>query len=261
MHWLQLSPNRRPNSLAAAVIFLAPFLAPAGAPAATPAPPPTTAPPPAAPPAAASPATEPAVAHLPHIQVDVAHREIRIDCQAVKATYPLEFVAVRTNTNEYEALVRTDARASDLHLALLMLGLQPGAPLHYDAATKTWLPPTGPLLDIHFAYTKDGKPIEVPARAWMRDVNTHQPPADYTWCFAGSQILPNGSYAADATGSLVGLINNPVSVIDVPALRSRALEARQWERNPDTMPPTGTAVTMIITPAAPPATAPAATAP
>jgi hypothetical protein len=197
--------------------------------------------------------------HLPHVQVDVPRHQVRVDCQAVKATYPLEFVAVRTNTNEYEALVHTDARPSDLHLALLFLGLQPGTPIHFDPATNTWLPPTGPLLNLRFEYVDHGKTINVPAWAWMRDVNTRQAATGYQWCFTGSQIS-NGVYAADATGSLIGLINNPVSVIDVPALKSRALDARQWERNGDAMPATNTPVTLIISPAAAPA-APASSAP
>jgi hypothetical protein len=62
--------------------------------------------------------------------------------------------------------------------------------------------------------------------------------------------MPDGSYAADSTGYLVGVINNEISVIDVPSLKSRALEARQWERNSDVMPPTDTPVTMILSPAA-----------
>ena len=39
-------------------------------------------------------------------------------------------------------------------------------------------------------------------------------------------------------------------MLDVPALKSRALEARDYEHNSDLMPATGTAVTMILSPAA-----------
>ena len=197
--------------------------------------------------AAAAPATQP-LARLPHIQIDVRRKEVRVECEAVKADYPLEFLAVVTNTNEYEALVHSEVKPSDLHLGLLMLGLKPGEPLHYVEETRTWVPPTGPALRIWFEYEKDGKRERVPAAHWMREVKTKKEPADFTWVFTGSKMFGDGTYGANATGSLVGVINNELSVLDVPALKSRALEARDWERNPDTMPPTGTKVTMILSP-------------
>jgi hypothetical protein len=61
--------------------------------------------------------------------------------------------------------------------------------------------------------------------------------------------MEDGSYAADGTGCLVGVINNELSVLDVPALKSRAIEAREYERNDALMPDTGTPVTMILSPA------------
>jgi hypothetical protein len=205
------------------------------------------------------PATRPA-GKLPHLQVDATKKEVRMECQAVKADYPLEFLAVVTNTNEYEAVVRSDAKPSDLHLALLIIGLKPGQPVHYSESTKTWLPPSGPPVDIWFEYQKAGKTQKVPAYRWMRDVKTHKEAPPMTWCFTGSKVLDDGSYAANATGCLIGVINNELSVLDVPALKSRAIEARDFERNPDLMPDTGTAVTMILSPAADldtPATKPA----
>jgi hypothetical protein len=199
--------------------------------------------------ALAAPATQP-VGKLPHIAVDVKTREVRVDCEAVKADYPLEFLAVLSNTNEYEAVVRSDAKPSDLHLALLMIGLKPGQPVHYSESTKAWLPPTGPPVDIWFEYQKDGKSIKVPAYRWMRDVKTKKQAPPMAWVFTGSRVMDDHNYAADATGCLIGVINNEYSVLDVPALKSRALEAREYERNPDLIPPTGTPVTMILSPAA-----------
>jgi hypothetical protein len=215
--------------------------------------------------ARAAPTTAP-VGKLPHIDVDIQQKQVRVECEAVRADYPLEFLAVVRNGNEYESIVRTDAKPSDLHLALLMLGLKPGEPVHYSESTKTWLPPSGPPVVIWFEYDKDGKHQKVPATRWMRDVHTkHEPPA-FSWVFTGSKTMSDGTYAADPTGYLISVINNELSVLDVPDLKSRALEARELERNPDTMPATGTPVTMILSPAggagAPaPAAAPVTTPP
>jgi len=196
----------------------------------------------------AAPATQP-VGKLPHIEVDVGHREVRVECEAVKASYPLEFLAVVTNTNEYEALVHTQAKPSDVHLGLLMIGLKPGEPLRYVEESKTWIPPTGPAIQIWFEYDKDGKHEKVPASRWMRDVKTGKEPSEYSWVFTGSKTLGDGTYGGDVTGYIVSVINNEMSVVDVPALKSRAMEAREWERNGDVMPATGTKVTMILSPA------------
>lgn len=223
---------------------------------------------PATEPSNTSPTTAPTAAaaagKLPHLQVDAKQKLVRVDCEAVKADYPLEFLAVVTNTNEYEALVRSEVKPSDLHLALLIIGLKPGTPVHYSESTKTWLPPSGPPVDLWFEYQKDGKTVKIPAYRWMRDVKTHKEAPPMTWVFTGSKLLDDGTYAADATGCLVGVINNELSVLDVPALKSRALEARDYERNADLMPPTGTPVTMILSPAQAgdtPATRPAAESP
>jgi len=215
-----------------------------------------------------SPATRP-VGKLPHLTIDAKNRQVLVDCQAVQADMGLEFLAVVTNTNEYEALVRSEVKPSDLHLALLMLGMKPGQPIHFSEATRQWFPPTGPPLQIEFRYEKDGRPMTVPANRWMRDVKTKAEAPAMTWVFTGSRVTEDGSYAADSTGCLVGVVNNELSVIDVPALASRALEARSWERNPDLMPGTGSPVTMVLTaldapplgavPAATPSTEPAPT--
>ena len=208
--------------------------------------------------AAGPPATRP-VDRLPHLHVDVRAREVRVDCEAVAADYPLEFLAVVTGTNEYEAVVRSDVKPSDLHLALLLIGLKPGQPVHYSEATHTWFPPQGPPVDVWFEYERQGKRQRVPAYRWLRDVHTKAAPPAFTWVFTGSHTV-DGVYTADQTGSLVGVINNENSVLDVPDLRSRAIEARSYERNPDLMPATGSVVTMVLTAAVaatPPGTRPA----
>ena len=208
---------------------------------------------------AAGPATAPA-GRLPHLAVDARGRTVRVDCEAVAADYPLEFLAVVTGTNEYEALVRSDVKPSDLHLALLLIGLRPGSPVHYSEATKAWLPPTGPPVDVWFEYQKDGQPQRLPAYRLMRDIHTKAAAQPFTWCFTGSRTY-DGVYAADQTGSLVGVINNENSVLDVPALRGRALEARDYERNAELLPPAGTPVTMVLSPAAADGQPPASSAP
>jgi hypothetical protein len=196
-----------------------------------------------------SPATR-SVGKLPHIVVDVLRKEVRVDCFTVAANYPLEFLVVVSNANEYEAIVRTDAKGSDLHLALLILGLKPGEPAHFSKDGSTLLPPSGPLVDIFFEYQKEGKTVRVPAYEWLLDVHSKKACTNFVWCFTGSQFLENGQYGANMTGQLIGVVNNDLTVLDVPAIKSRHTENREWVPNVDAMPPANTPVTMILTPSA-----------
>ncbi|MBV8782365.1 MAG: hypothetical protein JO353_13290 [Phycisphaerae bacterium] len=197
---------------------------------------------------AQSPATAPA-GKLPHIQVDVKKRQVRVDCEALNVDIPLEFFCVTAGGNEHESILRTPARPSHIHLALLMLGSQPGEPIKFSESAQKWFPPHGPPLHISVEYQKDGKTVDLPANRLMRSVKTKRDMPPMTWIFAGSRVLDDGTYGADPTGYVVSICNFDLCLIDVPALVSSANETLEWERNPDTVPPTGTPVTMIIEPA------------
>lgn len=188
---------------------------------------------------------------LPFVTFDVKTRQVRVEAETLEVDTPLEFFAVRFNGPEHEAILRSKVKASDLHTALLALGLQPGAPVTYSEATRKWIPPHGPPLQIHVEYEKDGKTLVAPANRWMRSVKTKKPMPSTTWIFAGSRVMNDGNYAADSTGYLVSVVNFDMTVIDIPELASKDNELLEWERNPDAVPPAGTKVTMIIEPAGP----------
>ena len=188
-------------------------------------------------------------AGFPGVAIDVAAKQVRVDCETLDIDSPLEFFCVVSGTNEHEALLRSPIKPSHLHAALLMLGLQPGEPVRYSEATEKWLPPQGPPLTMFVEFEKDGKPQRYPAYRLMRDVKTKKPMPATTWIFAGSRLLEDESYAADATGYLVSVVNFDYTVIDIPMLASSANESLLWEINSDLMPPRGTKATLVIEPA------------
>jgi hypothetical protein len=198
---------------------------------------------------ATQPAADSRADHLANIHVDIAAKRISIDCQALSVKTPLEFFCVQDGGNEYESVLRTPAKPSDIHFALLMLGLTPGAPATFDPARKLWLPPHGPPLRISCRYVLNGKDRNVSACRMMRSVKTHKEMPPTVWVFDGSRVMPDGLYAADMTGYVVSICNFDLTMIDVPALVSNANETLEWEINPDTVPPKGSDVTMIIEPA------------
>lgn len=201
---------------------------------------------------------------LPHLSVDVKGRRVRVECESLRVEAPLEFFCVMNGTSEHESVLRSQVKASDLHLALLMIGLKPGAPVRFDEASGQWLPPHGPPLKISCQFDQpDGRRVTMPANEMMRSIKTRRPMPPMTWIFAGSRVMEDGNYAADVTGYLVSIVNFELTVIDVPELASSANETLEWETNDDLAPPHGTKVWMIIEPAAdgaepksPPSTAP-----
>jgi hypothetical protein len=195
-------------------------------------------------------AAKPDASRMPHMSVDVPHKQIRVECQALNPQMPLEFFCCMTGTAEHEAVLRSPVLPSQLHLGLLMLGLQPGEPVRYSKAADKWLPPHGPPLQIFCEWNdKDGKAVRVPAYRMMRNVKTKKPMPPMTWIFAGSRVMEDGKYAADTTGYIVSVVNFDLTVIDIPELASSANETLEWEYNPDIVPAKGATVWMIIEPA------------
>ena len=182
------------------------------------------------------------------IEIDREQREVRVRCQALRVDMPLEFFCVLAGTADHETVLRTAAKPSEIHAALLALGLEPGNPLRFVAADKSWIPPSGPPLSIRVEWEEDGQTRSERAGRLIRNMKTGEPMPQRPFVFCGSRVMEDGVYAADVTGQLVSLVNFEYSLIDVPRLVSNANETLEWEINPDTMPPSGTEVWMIITP-------------
>src|SRR6478672_11514465 len=116
---------------------------------------------------AAAPASQP-VGKLPHIEVDAKKKQVRVECEALHVVAPLEFFCCVNGTNEHESVLRSKVKPSHLHLAMLMIGLEPGKPASYSDAAKKWFPPTGPPINITCEFEKNGKTQRVPAYRLMR---------------------------------------------------------------------------------------------
>src|SRR5215213_3882467 len=78
---------------------------------------------------------------LPHLEFDVKARQIRVEAETLGVDTPLEFFAVVYNGPEHEAVVRSKVKPSDLHTALLALGLKPGSPVSFSKLLEKWIPP------------------------------------------------------------------------------------------------------------------------
>lgn len=202
---------------------------------------------------------------FPHVRIDAEARTVEIDASVpILADDPdapnvyLELLVCTPNTREHETLLVTPARPSNIHAALLLLGLEPGKPGAWDwnegALTST--PPTGPPLDIRFVYTDDAgvEHADHPS-TWIRAHNAGEPFPVGSWLFAGSRIVTHNNqefYDADGTGVVMGLTAFGSEIIAWPAMISPEANVNDplWTANPDTVPPLDTNVTIRISPAA-----------
>lgn len=219
-----------PLLLAAAAFIAPPALSaacfqPDSIPPATPTAPPAATPAerPAGTPPTPEPAPREALPEPPLIRIDrEAHLveltgvvPIDVNAKADAVVY-LEVIACTPDTKEHEALVMTRAKASDVHAALLALGIEPGTPgeWSWDDGKLASKPPTGPGLSVTIAYTgADGREIEVPASDWVtvessKQSLTQSAGSSGGFVFAGSKFVPTKQgerYKADADGTLIGL--------------------------------------------------------
>ncbi len=198
----------------------------------------------------------PAVVHLAQgIEVDRARGEVRVPASIAVTQGWLEQVVCLTGTRDHEALMTVDCKPSDVHAALLLLGLDAGAPgrWQYNEGLVRTNPPTGPPLSILVRFTAQDETREINVLDWIRGADGRRFPG--TWVFAGSQLAknpkslgPGEHYVADFTGSLIGLVTFGDETIAATAVISDQIEmeSANWEAWTDRMPPEGTAVTLVI---------------
>ena len=192
------------------------------------------------------------------VRVDRTAGRVVVAAKVVSAEHPLEFLLCREGTKEYESLLSTAAEPSQVHAALLMLGLTSGKPARWSGQGESavFLPPAGAELDIQLRWSDSrGEVRQVPAGHWLLAAAEGSPPS--RWVFIGSDVLPDGVYWADlkSEGGLISVANLSSAVIDVPFASAQPLESRLFHPNADAIPPAGTAVDVIITPLAGAATA------
>src|SRR5882724_3056657 len=118
--------------------------------------------------AADPPAAEQKMGKFPHLEFSAKTRQVRVECEMLDCAAPLEFFCCVKGTNDYESMIRSEVKPSDLHVSLLAVGLKPGQPLKYSEAAQKWLPPQGPPVQITMEYQKGNTTVSEPAWKWMR---------------------------------------------------------------------------------------------
>lgn len=207
---------------------------------------------------------------FPHVRVDIAAGKVEFDgVVPVDAHDPqaphvyLELIACTPDTREHESLIMTRARAAHVHAALLMLGLEPGAPgdIRISDAGPVLTPPHGSPLQVTFRWTDAAGATRTASPAdWIISARSRSKPemAANSFVFAGSRMRGHGgggtppSYDADGSGTLIGLATFATETIALRHVFSHdsSITDPEWIADAAHVPPAGTAVTVILTSAA-----------
>jgi len=195
------------------------------------------------------------------IRVNAADKSIEFDAVAVLKTGFLEGYVCTVGTREHESLFAFDGKSSEIHAALLLAGLVPGEPGRWRQVGQAdgsfaveAVPPRGTPVRV-VVVLPDG--TEHPPEHFVRlaptgaDQPDRRPPSAFV--FAGSRFVTSRKtgverYAADASGSLVGLVtfgDETIAATDVVPDQAAVAEP-VWEAVPERMPEPGTRVRIRV---------------
>ncbi len=213
-------------------------------------------------------AEPPGLQPFPHVRIDREARVVEFDAFVpidartpdVRGRHPLiylELIACTPDTREHESLVVTDALPSHVHAALLLIGLQPGAPGAWATSDGrvALTPPAGDGVRVEFVRMGEaGTEIVEPAAAWVRHATTGMPLPDRSFVFAGSKVIEREAgalYDADMSGTLIGLATFGTETLAHADVFSPELNVNEhvWIADPERTPPRGTPVLVRLSPA------------
>jgi len=197
----------------------------------------------------------PAKAELRGIKLDREAGHLDLDAKVVlREGEWLELLACTPGTREHESILTVEAQPRNIHLALILLGLEPGKPLKWERLDDGEVrvhPPTGPKVAITLRYEEDDEVKTVDANQWIVDQQTGRVMPDNVWLFAGSRFETfDGKevYMADPNGSVISIVNFGDDVLARDTEVTRDNDEQSWDANTPVIPKEGTAVTIRIKP-------------
>ena len=147
------------------------------------------------------------------IIVDKKAGEFSVPGKILHLNAPLEYLAVSTDGMKgYESLLELSTSATNFNLACILIGLDEKNSVKPRYQFDD-LKPEGQAVAITLTWQKDGKTMSVSgANAMTSGEETFD---DDSWIYIGSSTLEDGQiFMADMTGTLIGFVHDPASVIE-----------------------------------------------
>ncbi len=194
----------------------------------------------------------------PAITISKEKKSVTIACKVaprklpnLTEVYPIEVIATLPTPEgrkAHETVVTFSAKPSEIHAAMVELGLKPGKPALGEDATAA-----GPEVKLSLEIAgPDGNPKVVPIEKTLVDRKTGKPLASLKWIFTGSAVKESAPgkqdkvYAADTSGTLIAIFPVTDETVFQTQLTMKEEPLLKLETNTKVLPAEGTAVKLII---------------
>ena len=181
--------------------------------------------------------------------------KVRLDQKALSISFAgelnmkrglLEYLLVNSKGSTHESLLVTEVEATDIHVAMLLMGAKGGAvvagapPAQLDARYFRTAPKlAGDAVLIRVKWKEKDVEKTAPIEDWVFNESAKQPVERGVWTYNGSMVH-EGRFLAQMEGNLVALVTSPSALINNP--RKGNDNDHQWNANGDTTPGIGTPV-------------------
>jgi hypothetical protein len=188
------------------------------------------------------------------VRLDQKKRQISFPAEVNQKVGLIEYLLVNEKGKVHESLLATKIIPHDIHLALLLIGLQEDSTANANEAVPPQAIDTpylqsapklkGPFVRISVAWTENGERKEVPADQWVFNLQSGKTMTAGPWTYNGS-LVKDGAFLADQELSIVAVITDPTALVNNP--REGYDNDEIWQANEKVIPPLDTPVDVIIT--------------
>ncbi|MDG2031705.1 MAG: YdjY domain-containing protein [Phycisphaerales bacterium] len=197
------------------------------------------------------------------IVVDREAREVVVPAFVSIDVGWLEQVVCVRNTRDHEAILVVDVLPSQVHAALVLLGLDSGTPGYWRFEEMegeirprvSRMQPEGDQVRVTVRRVSGDRTSDEPISSWIVNAEDAGDFTEQPWVFGGSTFVrftPDGPerYSADQSGSLVGLVTFGDEVLGLRGVRSDQVDvdAALWGVRTNVVPGPGTRVELILAP-------------
>jgi hypothetical protein len=179
---------------------------------------------------------------LGKVRLNKNERTVTIPASLNMREGTVEYLLVTSAGKTHESVLRTDAEPYHIHLAMLLLGAKGRETKEFPADKAK--PPPGDLITIAIQWNRDEKVSHVRAENLVTDRAAKSTMQEVKWIYNGSQIGPEG-FAAQQTGSIISLIDDPDALINNPLPRRDNDD--NWEASTSALPETNGEFQVILT--------------
>lgn len=183
---------------------------------------------------------------LGSIQLNRAKRSLTFPAEVRITNEVVEYALVTTDGKTHESLLTTEVSPTQLHVAVLLLGVQPAGDLGQTNSVIPLQPDSSARIDISWKDKGRERRMRLEQMIQLRSPDGKGTPRSLKlagWSYSGS-FLHQGLFVAQEEGSIISLIRDPVALINSPGV-DRDDDDIHFP-DPRRVPPKGSQVTIRI---------------